>query len=117
MVLAAILFAIAALGGVALAGIRISGKPLPPMALALVHGAFAASGLVALLVVVMRADAVATSTWVALGAFVVAALGGFALFSFHLRGRALPVPLVVIHGLVAVVGFVLVLVGIFALRG
>jgi hypothetical protein len=42
----------------------------------------------------------------------VAALGGFASFSFHLRRRALPVPLIAIHGLVAVVGFALLLVAI-----
>jgi len=47
-----------------------------------------------------------------LGLFVVAALGGFALFSFHLRRQPLPTPVVFIHGLVAVVAFVLLLVKI-----
>jgi phosphoribosylglycinamide formyltransferase 2 len=44
---------------------------------------------------------------------ITAALGGFGLFSFHLRGKALPIPVVVIHAGVAVVAFVLLLVGMW----
>jgi hypothetical protein len=111
MNLAAILFAVAAVSGVAIAFIRLNGRDLPPMWLALFHGAFAASGLVALAMVVMAGGA---AQWarIALGGFVVAALGGFFLFSFHLRRRALPVPLIAIHGLVAVVAFALLLAAI-----
>jgi hypothetical protein len=113
MNIAAVLFAAAALGGLALAGLRLSGRELPPLWLAIVHGLAAATGLIMLIVAVIGSAASAQARW-ALGLFVVAALGGFALFSFHLRGRALPVPLVVIHGLVAVIGFVVLLLGIFA---
>jgi hypothetical protein len=81
MILAAVLFAIAALGGVVMAFMRLGGKELPPMAIALVHGLFAASGLIALLVAIIGVNA-PTSARIALGGFVVAALGGFALFSF-----------------------------------
>jgi glucose uptake protein GlcU len=109
MTLALILFAIAAVGGISLAFIRLSGKPLPPMWLALVHGAVAAAGLVALILAVMAPGA-ASGARIALGLFVIAALGGFVLFSFHLRSRALPVPLVAIHGIVAVVAFVFLLI-------
>ena len=48
MNVAAILFAVAAVTGIAIAFIRLSGRDLPPMGLALLHGLFAASGLVAL---------------------------------------------------------------------
>ena len=113
MVLAAVLFAIAALGGAVMAFMRLSGRELPPMALAIVHGLFAASGLIALLVAVIGANA-STETQIALGGFVVAALGGFYLFSYHLRGKALPVPVVLIHGVVAVISFILLLLGVFA---
>jgi len=58
-----------------------------------------------------------TQATIALIGFVIAALGGFYLFSFHLRRQALPIPVVIIHGLVAVISFVVLLVGIFALRG
>lgn len=115
MVIAAVLFAIAALGGSVMAFMRFSGRELPPMALALVHGLFAASGLIALLVVVIGAN-VSTQSEIALGGFVIAALGGFYLFSYHLRGKALPVPVVLIHGVVAVISFVLLLMGIYAFK-
>ena len=115
MTIAAVLFGIAALGGVVMAIMRLTGRELPPMALALVHGLFAASGLVALLVAVIGVN-VPTQARIALGGFIVAALGGFFLFSFHLRRKALPVPVVIVHGLVAVVSFVLLLLGIFAFR-
>jgi hypothetical protein len=114
--LAATLFAIAAAGGLALAGMRLSGKEVPPMWLAVVHGLVAASGLVALVVAVLGAGAPTTAT-IALVGFVVAALGGFALFANHLKGKALPIPLVLIHGGVAVVSFVILLAGIFGLWG
>lgn len=81
------------------------------MWLALLHGAFAASGLVALIMTVVGSGAPRWAS-LSLGVFVVAALGGFALFSFHLRRRALPVPLIAIHGIVAVIGFALLIVAI-----
>ena len=113
MNVAAILFAVAAVTGIAIAFIRLSGRDLPPMGLALLHGLFAASGLVALAIAAVAPDA---AQWarISFGIFVVAALGGFVLFSFHLRRRALPVPIIGIHGFVAVIAFVLLLVAIFA---
>jgi hypothetical protein len=42
--------------------------------------------------------------------FVIAALGGFVLLSFHLRGKPLPTGLAVVHGLVAAVALVLLIV-------
>jgi hypothetical protein len=114
--LAATLFALAAVGGVALAGMRLSGKELPPLWLAVIHGLAAAAGLVLLIIAVMGSGVPSTAT-IALVGFVVAALGGFALFANHLRGKALPIPLVFIHGIVAVVSFVVLLVGILGLGG
>ena len=114
MTLAAILFAIAALGGVVMAIMRFSGKELPPMGLALLHGAVAAAGLVALIIAV--AGGASAKATLALILFIVAALGGFLLFSYHLRRKALPIPFVVVHGLVAVIAFVILLFAIFAVR-
>lgn len=107
MTLALVLFALAALGGLFLAYLRMTDKPLP-MPVALVHGGVAAAGLVALLLAVLSGGA-PDQAKVALGLFVVAALGGFYLFSHHLRKRQLPLGVVGIHGLVAVVAFVLLL--------
>lgn len=42
--------------------------------------------------------------------FVIAALGGFALLSFQLRNRPLPTALAVIHGLVAALALILLVV-------
>jgi hypothetical protein len=103
-----ILFAIAALGGATLAVMRITNRPLP-LALALVHGAVAATALVLLIIAVATASAPATLATVALVLFILAALGGFVLFSFHLRTQPLPVPLVLGHGLLAVAAFLLLL--------
>jgi hypothetical protein len=112
---AAILFAIAALGGAVLAAMRFGGRELPPMALAIVHGLFAAAGLVTLIVAVVGAG-LSAATGAALVGFVIAAVGGFVLFSYHLRRQALPVSYVVGHGTVAVVSFVILLLAIFFFR-
>jgi hypothetical protein len=108
MTLPAILFGISALGGLVMAAMRLRGAERPPLALALLHGALAAGGLVALLMAVMAATPTQGAR-AALGLLVIAALGGFVLFSFHLRGKALPVGLMLIHGGVAAAGFVTLL--------
>jgi hypothetical protein len=113
--IAAILFAISAAGGLTMAIIRFSGKPVPPMGLALLHGALGAAGLVALIVAVLGGSGPSNAK-IALAGFIVAALGGFALFSFHLRKKALPIPLVLVHGLVAVASFAILLLAILAVR-
>jgi hypothetical protein len=62
MNVALILFAVAAVGGIVLALIRFKGKPYPPMALALVHGAVAAAGLVALIALVAQHQGTSSAT-------------------------------------------------------
>jgi hypothetical protein len=110
MTVALVLFALAAGGGVLLAFLRLSNRPLPT-ALALLHGALAASGLAALAFHALGTAGTGQAR-VALAIFVVAALGGFVLFSFHLQKKQLPVPLVVIHGAVAVVAFLILLAAV-----
>lgn len=105
--IAAGLFAVAALGGLTLAALHFTGKKLPTP-LALLHGGLGAAGLVTLGAAVVK-EGVAGRAPIALGLFVVAALGGFFLFSYHLRGRRLPSPVVIIHALVAVAAFGLLL--------
>lgn len=102
-----VLFALAALGGVVLAIMRLRGRTTLPIGLAVVHGLVAAAGLVALIAAVVGSGLGAQAS---LGLFVIAALGGVALFSFQLRGKPLPIGLMLAHGLVAVVAFVLLLV-------
>jgi hypothetical protein len=111
MTIAIVLFALAALGGVVLATLRIRSKQNPPTGLALVHGAAAAAGLIALIVAVRQAAAPTAAT-TALLLFLVAAGGGFALFFQHLRRVTIPLWLVVVHALVAVVAFVTLLLAV-----
>lgn len=108
--IAVVLFAISALGGITLATLHLRHKPLP-LALALGHGLLAAAGLVLLILVVVGGTA-PKLLLVSLVLFIIAALGGFALFSFHLRRQPLPTPVVFIHGLVAVAAFLILLVTI-----
>jgi hypothetical protein len=80
--------------------------------LAIIHGLFAAAGLVVLLVLVFVGGA-ATSLWIALLLFIVAAIVGFVLFGYHLKSRPLPIRTMVIHALIAVVAFIILLVVLF----
>src|SRR6185437_13454105 len=97
LAIAAILFAVAAIGGVTMLALHLRKDNLP-LPLALVHGAFAAAGLVVLVLAV-----------ISVVLFVVAALGGFFLFALYLRGSKLPTPLILVHGGVAVVAFLILL--------
>jgi len=109
MTLALVLFGLAAVGGLVLAGIRFSGQPYPPLALAFVHGLFAASGLVALILAITQAGAPDLAK-ISLLVFLMAAAGGFVLISMHLRRIALPKGLVIVHALAAISAFVLLLI-------
>ena len=110
MLIALVLFALAAIGGLVLALQRFSGKPLPSFPLALVHGLAAASGLVALIVVVANGSGPAAAK-TGLVLMVGAALGGFFLFTRHLKQVALPIPVMILHAVVAVAGFITLLFG------
>lgn len=107
MITALILFGVAAAGGLLLAILRVGNKPLP-LPLALLHGALAAVALVLLAVAVFGAGG-PEGARLALGLFVLAALGGFVLFSFHLRKKELPIGIVVVHALVAITAFLILL--------
>lgn len=111
MTIALVLFALAALGGIYMATVRFRGAERPPTAIALVHGAAAAAGLIALIVAVTEGGAPAAAR-TALVVFIIAALGGFFLFAQHMQKKALPIPVIVIHALVAVAGFVILLVAV-----
>jgi hypothetical protein len=110
--IAAVLLAVAAVGGVILLALRLRG-PNPPIALAFVHGTVAAAGLVTLAVGVLGAG-LGGAAMVALVLFGVAAVGGFGLVTIHMRGKPLPVGLILAHGTIAVAGFVSLLVHLFA---
>jgi len=91
LIIAAVLFAIAALGGGAMAYVHFKQDKNPPIPLAVLHGLLAATALVILILAVVQLGATTVTAW-ATGLFVVAALGGFFLVSYHVRGRRLPSP-------------------------
>jgi uncharacterized SAM-binding protein YcdF (DUF218 family) len=109
---ALILFALAALGGLTMAGLKFSGKAIP-LPLAIGHGLLAATALILLIREVMTVGGSGLLT-AAVVIFVLAALGGLTLFSFHLRGRELPKPLILAHGGIAATGFIVLVFAFLA---
>jgi hypothetical protein len=110
LVVAAVLFALAALGGIIVATLHLK-KNDAPISLALVHGLAAAVGLVLLIIAVTQMPS-AGLAGVALAIFIIAALGGFVLFAMHLAKKSLPRGLIFLHGLAAVVAFIILLIGL-----
>jgi hypothetical protein len=107
---AAVLFGVAALGGVLMAGMRFSGIPRPPAWMAMGHGLLAAAGLTLFIYVAKTAD-IPPMAQFALGLLVIAAIGGVTMnLLFHWKLLPLPIPLMVLHAVLAVIGFVLLLV-------
>jgi hypothetical protein len=103
------LLVLAALGGIAMAGMRFAGKPHPPAWLAMVHGLVAAAALT-LLIFGAATVGLPPLAMVAIVLFVLAAAGGAYLnLNFHMRDVALPTWLVLVHGGIAVAGFLCLL--------
>jgi hypothetical protein len=109
---AVIVFAIAAVGGLILALHVLRGR-FAPWPVSILHALLGASGLVLVLLTVIGSEG-SSLILGALLTLVVAALGGFFLASFHLRKRLPPKAVVIVHALVAVVGFGLLVIGVFA---
>lgn len=104
---AVIVFAIAALGGLVLASHVLRDK-FAPWALSLLHALLGATGLI-LLIVMMVQGSGAQRIVAAFVLFLIAALGGFFLASFHLRKKLPPKAVVVLHAGLAVAGFLTLL--------
>ena len=96
---ATVLLAISALGGLVMAGIRFAGKPHPPIALAMLHGFLAAAAVTLLL-------------------YAAATVGLPSMdLNYHWKNVPLPKWLVVVHAIIAVLGFLLLLAATWAARG
>jgi hypothetical protein len=110
---AAALFGLAAVGGILMVFMRLRGAPRPPTLLAMIHGLLAAAGLT-LLIYFAVAIAIPSGAKIATAVLLVAALGGvFLNVRYHSQMQPLPVPIVLVHGLIAVAGFVIL---VFSLR-
>jgi len=112
MTTAAVLFGISALGGLVMAGIRFSG-PNPPTWLAMLHGFLSAAALT-LLVYAACTVGLPSLVNLAVVLFIVAALGGIVMnLNYHWKLLPLPKWLMVVHALLAVVGYVLLLAALW----
>ena len=107
---AIVLFAITALGGLLMAGMRFSGRPRPPSSIARRHGLRAASALTLGLDVAFTTG-LPPAAWAGLVLLLVAALGGLVLnLRYHSQGLELPIWLVLVHAAAAVAGFLVLAV-------
>lgn len=101
------LFAIAAAGGLVMAGMRALAKRNPPAWLALLHGLLAGAGLTLLLLVYFVSGLPVLAAW-ALLLLIIAAGGGVVMnLGYQWQQKPLPLPLMYGHTLIAVVGFAL----------
>jgi hypothetical protein len=103
------LFALGAIIGMYLLSLVMQNKETPKV-VAFIHGGFVALALVLLIVYNNNNPGVMDSIVL----FVIAALGGAVMIVRDLSGKGVPKWLAVVHGLVAVAGFVVLLVHAFA---
>jgi len=109
---AAVLLALAAIGGLTMAVIRFRGADRPPSWLAMAHGLLAGAALTLLIYAAAVAGLPGVGL-VALIILIVVALVGLSLnLMYHDKLLPLPKATIVIHGLVAVIGFVLLLLAL-----
>ena len=108
---AAILFTLAALGGVGLASMHFAGKHVP-LWMGMLHAGLALPGLVLLFwgTGVRNWPPLLTASLVL---FMAAAGGGVVMFLTHGRNKPLPKPLIIGHGSLAVLGYVGLLIALF----
>lgn len=110
---AIVLLAIAALGGLLMAGMRFSGRAHPPPLITMVHGLLAGAGLTLLLYAGFTGH-LSGGGWLGVAILVVAAAGGLVLnLGYHWKSQALPVWLVLVHAAVAVVGFLVLALAVW----
>ena len=106
---AAGLFAVAAVGGIVMAAIRMFGKRNPPNWLAMGHGFLAGAGLTLLIYAALTVGLPGRAL-AAPALFALAAAGGVVLnLAYQTRQRPLPVGFMIGHAGLAVVAFLMLL--------
>jgi glucose uptake protein GlcU len=106
---AVVLLAIGALGGVVMTVVRLSKNLNPPSWLAMLHGFLAGAGATLFLYAALTAG-IPSLAKVGLAFLLIAALGGVVLnLKYHWERVLLPRGLMIGHALLAVIGFILVL--------
>jgi peptidoglycan/LPS O-acetylase OafA/YrhL len=103
------LFALGAIIGMYLLALILQDKETPK-AVALIHGGFVVIALVMLIVYITKNSPGPAESLVL---FIIAALGGLVVAFRDFTGKKIPKWLAVVHGLVAVAGFIFLLVFAF----
>lgn len=110
---AAVLLAITALGGLAMAAVRLGSEKQPPSWLAMLHGLLAGAALTLLIYAWFTAGLPAMAAVALLLFLVAAAVGVYINLGYHVKQVLIPKGTTILHALVAVVGFVLLLIAAF----
>lgn len=110
------LLTITALGGVAMAGIRFARNANPPPAIAMLHGLLAGAALTLLLYAYCTMGLPTLASWALLLLLAAAAGGAYLNLGFHMRGVTLPKTMVLGHGGLAVVGYLMLAWAVFGGR-
>ena len=111
---AAVLLGIAAIGGLAMAVIRFRGAERPPTIVLMAHGLLAAAGLTLLIYAAATVGLPALAMAGTLIFVVVAIVGAWLNLTYHSKMLPIPKTPIVVHGLAAVVGYVLLLLSVMA---
>lgn len=113
------LFIVGAAGGLMMATLIFRGRSLsvPPL-LAVGHGTMGALGMTLLLAVILTYETEVPETLkYSLASFVLAAMVGVFLLSFHLRKKPHPVPVIPVHAVLALTGLGMLLWTLARLAG
>ena len=109
LVTVVVLFTLAALGGLAMAAMRLGTGRNPPAWLAMLHGMLGAAGLTLLVFAVFTTELPALAMLAAV-LILAAAIGGAVMnLAFHWHGRLLPKGLLFGHAALAVAGYLALL--------
>lgn len=112
LVAVVVVFTIGALGGIAMAAMRLGTGRNPPAWLAMLHGMLGAAGLT-LLAFAMFTDGLPSNAMLGGVLILLAAIGGVVMnLGYHWHGRLLPKGLLIGHALLAVAGYVLLLLAL-----
>lgn len=108
------LLSVTALGGVAMAVIRLGREANPPSWLAMLHGLLAASALTLLLYAHFTTGLPAPAGWALLLFLAAAAGGGILNLGYHAKAIPLPKGFMLGHAGIAVAGYALLVIAVLA---
>jgi hypothetical protein len=100
------LFATAIIVGATMAYLRLRGQPRPATSLVVLHGLFAVTGLIAMIIVAVNETNRTSHVTGPLIVFCIVAVLGLMLLGYHIKQRPLPIPTMLIHGILALAAFI-----------